>query len=268
MTETPVLTVGIPVYNEEYSIVNAVASVLNQTWPGLLEILVVDDGSTDDTHAVLSELSKEHGVIRVARHPENRGRPAARTTLMEEARGEYFAMLDADDEWYPDKLQRQFDYLAERSTETDVSGLMICGNLFHIDLDDGTEKTKDFAKAYGQREYDIRRVLKGDNTPISQVALLKTAFMRRVGAFDPMLARAQDWDFLIRFFAAGGSVEFLDGPPLAMFNFTRRGRSAKLVGECMNRVIDKHRLLYDEFAVDADMVRQSILRYIQSFEHE
>lgn len=268
MAIPPELTVGIPVYNEAYSVVTAIASVLNQTWSGTKEILIVDDGSTDDTVQVITAIAQRHKEIRLVRHLENQGRPAARSTLMNEARGEFFAMLDADDEWYPDKLVRQFSLLADLRVDgsVDPRKLMVCGNLHHIDKDTGEERVKNFAKAYGQQGYDIRRVLKGDNTPISQVALLKTDFMREIGAFDAQLARAQDWDFLIRFFDAGGQIDFVPGAPLAIFYFTRQGRNSALVSKCMEHVIAKHAALYEQFGLDRDSILSSIQGYIKSFE--
>lgn len=260
------LTVGIPVFNERFALVNAIASVVNQDWAGTFEILVVNDGSTDGTSKVLRRLSEQIPALRIVDHHRNLGRPAARSTLMSEARGRYFAMLDADDEWYPDKLSRQFAHLEARRKSRDVRNLMICGNIDHIDVDYDVKRTKNFAKGYGETGYSIQRVLKGDNTPISQLALLNTDFMRQIGPFDAELARAQDWDFLIRFFAAGGDVEFLGGAPLALFNFTKSGRSKHTIGRCMRRVIDKHQDLYRQHNVDPDAVRASIQKYVDSFE--
>ncbi|WP_339756949.1 glycosyltransferase family 2 protein [uncultured Hoeflea sp.] len=264
-----ILTVGIPVYNENFSINRALASILNQSWTGSYEILIVDDGSTDDTVQVVENLAIHYPQIRLVKHEKNMGRPVTRSTLAREARGEWFAMLDADDEWYPDKIQRQFDLIAKQQNEgNDVAKLMVCGNIHHIDRDKKTERIKNFYEGYGKAGYDLARVLKSDNTPISQLAILRTDFMREIGDFDPQLRRAQDWDFLIRFFLHGGKIEFLPNPPLAIFNFRRGGRDPDVVEQCMMAVIDKHLTAYNDASVDHREVRSSIQGYIQSFREE
>jgi len=260
------LTVGIPVFNEEERVLRAIASVVNQSWQGTYEILIVDDGSNDRTVEVILAAQKRFPAIRLVRHERNMGRPHARSTLATEARGKWFAMLDADDEWFPNKILRQFEVIEnlQRKGET-TDNLMICGNILHIDLDKGGERVKNFYEGYGKAGYDVTRVLKGDNTPISQLALMRTDFLRKVGHFDPNLRRAQDWDFLIRFFLAGGRMEFLPNPPLAIFHFRRAGRNPDVVEQCMFRVIEKHRDAYDRYGVDPNGVKSSIQAYITSF---
>lgn len=263
------LTVAIPVFNEEFAIHRSVSSVVNQEFEEPFEILIVDDGSTDRTVPTIQSLSEKVPQIRLVQHPENRGRPAARSTLAREARGEWFAMLDADDEWYPDKLARQFALIDELDRRgEDTSNLMVCGNIHHVDLDTGKERIKNFYEGYGLQGYDVARVLKGDNAPISQYALLRSDFLRAIGDFDPALRRAQDWDFLIRFFLKGGRIEFLPNPPLALFNFRRGGRDPRVVEECMMMVINKHLSCYELHCVNPDQVRASIQGYIASFRED
>jgi glycosyltransferase involved in cell wall biosynthesis len=95
---TPV-TVGIPAYNAASFIQRAVDSVRAQSWP-IAEVLVVDDGSKDDTAAAAERLG-----CRVVRHQRNKGDPGARNTLLANAATPYVAMLDADDEWLSHHLE-------------------------------------------------------------------------------------------------------------------------------------------------------------------
>ena len=97
------VSVIIPTYNYGRFLAEAIASVQRQTVQDL-EIIVVDDGSTDETPAVLSAIREPRlRSLRIA----NGGISAARNTGLELATGEYLAFLDADDRWVPDKLERQ-----------------------------------------------------------------------------------------------------------------------------------------------------------------
>src|SRR5688500_12700331 len=93
------ITVVIPAFNSARTISRAVESVLQQNWPSL-EIVAVDDGSTDDTMRVLNHLGCPN--LRVVQQA-NAGPAAARNRGVGEAKGEWVAFLDADDEWLPGK---------------------------------------------------------------------------------------------------------------------------------------------------------------------
>lgn len=99
----PRVSVIIPCYNHGRFLMDAIESVLRQTWTDL-ELIIIDDGSTDDTAAVVGRV--RDGRVRVLR-TENRGVSAARNAGLEQARGEFIAFLDADDIWEPTKLERQ-----------------------------------------------------------------------------------------------------------------------------------------------------------------
>ena len=101
----------IPTYNRSQDVVVAVQSALDQTYPAdLHEILVIDDGSTDDTAEVLARFGDR---IRYVRKP-NGGVSAARNHGIDLARGEAIAFLDSDDTWAPDKIARQVALLQAR----------------------------------------------------------------------------------------------------------------------------------------------------------
>ena len=99
------VSVVIPAYNSEAVLAECVESVLAQTAPPD-EILIVDDGSTDRTSAIAAEYSGRDARVRCIRQ-ENAGVAAARNRGIREAAGEWVAMVDADDRWLPEKLERQ-----------------------------------------------------------------------------------------------------------------------------------------------------------------
>jgi glycosyltransferase involved in cell wall biosynthesis len=104
---TPLISVVIPTYNYGHLVAVAIDSALAQTYPNV-EVIVVDDGSTDDT---IQRLLPYAGRIRVI-HQTNQGLSAARNTGIRESRGEYIAFLDSDDAFHPRKLELQCEYLA------------------------------------------------------------------------------------------------------------------------------------------------------------
>lgn len=105
----PLVSVIVPVFNRQAMIGAAVASLANQTLDDF-EIIVVDDGSTDASAEIAERAGGKR--VRVIRHGENRGIPAARNTGLEGARGKYIAWLDSDDLARPRRLERQVGFLA------------------------------------------------------------------------------------------------------------------------------------------------------------
>jgi glycosyltransferase involved in cell wall biosynthesis len=108
----PFITIAITCYNAEDTIERAVGSALAQTWPKR-EILVVDDGSTDQSISLLRNIAQMHREVRVVPHGSNRGVPEARNTLLAEAAGALIAFLDDDDESCPERLERQHRRIVE-----------------------------------------------------------------------------------------------------------------------------------------------------------
>ncbi len=110
MEESHLVSVIIPTYNSENYIIDTIASVQNQTYKNW-EILLVDDGSTDNTIAVISKLKEVDNRIEVTILDKNSGTGVARNEALRKAQGKYIAFLDADDLWKPDKLQKQIDFM-------------------------------------------------------------------------------------------------------------------------------------------------------------
>ena len=161
----------IPTYNYGQFVSNAVESALCQTWRGGVEVIVVDDGSRDDTRRRLEPYGDRIRYI----YQENRGPSAARNTGIRVARGEWVAMLDADDVWHPEKTEVQLE-VAERA-----------GGYDFIGSPDSREPMPERLP----REVEIRRLGVEDilqETPIcpSSVIVRRECF-ERVGGFDESL---------------------------------------------------------------------------------
>ena len=126
------VSVVIPSYNSEKHVINAINSVLKQTYT-VFEIIVIDDGSKDDTKQIFENIDDTR--VRYI-YQENAGASAARNKGISLAEGEFIAFLDADDEWYPEKLEKQVNILKKNPN----IGLNFCcvektdskGNFLHI----------------------------------------------------------------------------------------------------------------------------------------
>lgn len=110
MKNEPLVSVIIPTYNRKNTILASVNSVLNQTYKNI-ELIVVDDCSTDDTIDILEKINDKR--LKVIRHPKNKGQNAARNTGIKESSGEYIAHHDSDDIWHLNKLEVQMNKFQE-----------------------------------------------------------------------------------------------------------------------------------------------------------
>lgn len=181
----PSTSVIIPTYNRAGQIAAAVRSVLAQSEPPD-EVIVVDDGSTDDTAAALAPFMDR---IRYVRKP-NGGASSARNLGVLTARGEWIAFLDSDDTWHPDKLARQHACAARTSAKvcfcvsTDESGTV---------LDDLSAMDPSLPEG-GERFYQPGdcRLFRFRAHPFIQSMLATREVLMKCGLFDETLAVAED----------------------------------------------------------------------------
>ena len=190
MSRPALVSCVIPVFNGERYLCDALASVFRQTHSAM-EIIVVDDGSTDSTPRILAEMRGRITSVRQA----NAGPSAARNRGIEKARGDYVAFLDADDLWLPDKTETQLRRL-ERNP-----GLAACTSLMqNFWADDAAEE-----KAL-MEDTDAARPQPGP----SQTLVARRDAFDRVGLFDPALHHRDTQDWILRARAAGLQLERLD----------------------------------------------------------
>nr|WP_294782288.1 glycosyltransferase family 2 protein [uncultured Flavobacterium sp.] len=104
------VSIIVPTYNTEKFIRSTIESVQNQTYENW-EMILADDASADKTVSIIEEFAQKDGRIKLFKLSENRGNGFARNTALEKARGKYIAYLDADDLWFPEKLEKQIQFL-------------------------------------------------------------------------------------------------------------------------------------------------------------
>lgn len=184
----PAVSIIIPTYNRAGCLSVAINSVLEQTVQDL-ELIVVDDHSTDGTVHVLSEIRDER--VKVFRHEYNRGANAARNTGLKKASGELIALQDSDDEWHPNKLERQFHRLRQSNKRI---GAVYSGFWEKI----GTRTRYRPPIPAGKQEGNLNKEILRRNFLGFNNLLARKRDVIRAGGFDEALPVHQDWEFHIR----------------------------------------------------------------------
>jgi glycosyltransferase involved in cell wall biosynthesis len=189
------VSVVIPCYNAEAYVADAVRSALAQTHPPL-EIICVDDGSSDHTLHILRELGRGNpGLIKII-EGENEGAPVARNKGLREASGEYVEFLDSDDIMIPDKFEHQ------------ISIIESCDSL--PDLLCSVSEKRDFDKPEGGVVTDLATDLwcglLESRLGFTSANLWRRTAVEKVGGWDETLRSSQEADLMFRMIARGASV--------------------------------------------------------------
>ncbi len=184
----PRVSIVVPTYNRAATLRRAVDSVLKQTYQDF-EVVVVDDGSTDETARVLGSVDDAR-VVRL-RHAQNRGPGAARNTGIKSSRGEFIAFQDSDDEWLPQKLARQMSAIDRAPADIGA----VYSRFWRQDGQSRIVMPRDFEAPL---DGDIRRTLLRRNVVGTPVLMMRARCFSQAGLFDESLAMYEDWDLCLR----------------------------------------------------------------------
>lgn len=199
MAASPLVSVIIPAYNAGHFIAQAIESALAQT-NVRTDVLVIDDGSTDNTADVVATFGKQVKYLRQA----NGGPARARNLGLREANGDFIAFLDADDYWLSDKLQRQLACLDAQPSAAVVHTAV-------VDLQQATgERTRRGAEEFCGDCY--LRLFRGNRITLSSVVVRRNCLLD-AGGFDERIRNAsvEDYDLLLRI-AREHPFAYLDEP--------------------------------------------------------
>lgn len=237
MTAVPRVTVAIPTHNRADLLVEALESVLAQDYADR-EVLVVDNGSTDDTPRRVEPYLDRIRYVR----QENRGRAGSRNRAIAEAQGELIAFLDSDDTWLPGKLERQVAAL-----DADPGVGMVHG---HVEVVD--EHGARLGELTEQHRRTFEEVHRGGATYagyalrcmcFTSTIMIRLDLLRALGGYDEAV-ELEDLDLYLRI-ALDGRIEFLGGDPLARYRYHggQTGDAALTRGQI--QVCRKHLALLD-----------------------
>jgi succinoglycan biosynthesis protein ExoO len=210
------VSVIIPVYNSAGTLRRAVGSVFAQTLTDS-EILLVDDGSTDDSLDVARQLAASDPRVRVIALPTNRGKPHAMNVAIGQAHGSWIAVLDADDWYHPDRLET----LIAAATACGVQ-LVADNQYFHDAAADRVVRTAFSNKA--DLRLTTEAFIRGSDPSVDfnygmLKPIIRADFIRRTGlAYRENARLGEDFLYLVEFFAAGGDGLLLSRP---LYNWTQ-----------------------------------------------
>lgn len=184
----PMVSVLVPAYNAQQTVAETLRSAQRQTHADL-EIIVVDDGSTDDTASIVSQICAQDPRVVLIRQ-SNAGVAAARNTALASSTGSLIAPLDSDDLWHPQKIERQVANLLQAPDDV---GLDYC---WFVDIDASSVFTRCYASHF---EGDVfHPLILGNFIGNSSVPLIRRALLEQVGGWEPGLRAAnaqgcEDW---------------------------------------------------------------------------
>ncbi len=190
----PLVTAIIPTHNRADLLPRAIDSVLEQTWD-TIEVVVVDDASTDNTPEVLAGYKKEHSV-RIIRNENSKGAAASRNIAIEHAAGEFIAGLDDDDYWRPKRIELMMEEFEEGYSA-------VCSN----DRMDFGEKEIVWKKKPVITLNDLLFY-----NQVGNQVLTKKEYLLAVGGYDESLPSAQDYDLWIRLVHDFGPIKTAPHP--------------------------------------------------------
>ena len=183
--QKPTISVIIPTYNAAKYLNSAVKSVLNQTFKDL-ELLIIDDGSKDDTKEVIKAFDDRRLKYF---YQSNKGKSQARNNGIDKSTGQFISFLDADDYYYKNKLQYLFEFLNNNSQIGCAAG--------------GVRRISEKGRTISQKRHcdnrliTIEDLLFGNSINICST-LIRSEYVKKIKGFDIRLKRGEDWDFHFR----------------------------------------------------------------------
>jgi glycosyltransferase involved in cell wall biosynthesis len=202
----------IPAYNVERYVADTIRSVLAQTYRDF-EVIVVDDGSSDGTAAVLDSFGDKIHVVQ----QQNRGVAAARNTGLRHTTGELIAFLDADDLWLPRRLERMVDFLDVRPR---IGFATSDAFLRYEDVPSAETYYRDLVPCPRLPRPQPYWIIQ--HNFVFTMVVLRRNVLERHGCFDENLTTAEDWDLWMRFILGGEELGLLN-EPLGYYRIRKTG---------------------------------------------
>jgi glycosyltransferase involved in cell wall biosynthesis len=243
--KNPIISIIIPTYNRCNLLPRAINSVLNQSFKNF-ELIIVDDGSTDETKKIIEKYLKKNSRIKYI-YQKNSGSPAQpRNTGIKIAKGNYIAFLDHDDEWFNDKLEKQIKMYIKNNKDNKI-GLVGCGAI-SINT---KSKEKKIIKFPPSLKIKSAKALKKIIPYSCSSIMIKKSIFQEIGLFDEKMRVSDDYDMYIRISRKYRFI-FIQEP---LFNYyiheNNLSKSNSLINENMikdvQKIIKKHKKIFSKY---------------------
>jgi glycosyltransferase involved in cell wall biosynthesis len=199
----PVVSIIIPAYKAERFIGETLASIRAQTFSSW-EAIVVEDGTRDGTESIVTEFAKSVSQpVIFLRHEINQGLPATRNTAIARARGEWIALLDSDDLWMPDHLEKAVARAQASGADLVHSGVMM------FDSDSGRDDAERVPSAAALANFP-RSLFLAEYIIQPSSVLLRSELCQQVGGFNPESRYVEDRELWLRLVRRGAKFAYVD----------------------------------------------------------
>ncbi|MFD1862011.1 glycosyltransferase family 2 protein [Planococcus chinensis] len=235
------VSVVIPTYNRADLLMAAVKSLQEQTY-GNIEIIIVDDCSTDSTARMVEQIDDKRVVY--VKHEVNKGGAEARNTGVKHASGEFIGFLDSDDRWLPDKLERQLAVIkSNQEIKVVYTGIKV--------LRDNTVVKEIFPKYKGDL---LSRLIESNCIYTTSSILVNKKLFEQIGGFDSSFPSCQDWDLYLRL-AQVSQFDFVK-ETLVLYN----QHPGERISTNHRAVIDGHLQMYETYCELAQAKGKSVFQ--------
>jgi glycosyltransferase involved in cell wall biosynthesis len=186
MNNNKLVSIVIPTFNSEKTILNCINSVFNQTYQNF-EIIICDDNSTDNTREIFKKITDNR--VRIYYLDKNCGSAVARNVAMQNAKGSFFAFLDSDDEWHANKLENQIPCFSDINVGLVLSGATIIKN---------ENKRVIYIPKKDWEITSHKKLFLGEIKYLTPTIVIRRECVEKIGYMIPELRRNQDYDFFLR----------------------------------------------------------------------
>lgn len=250
--EKKLISAVITTHNRKELLIRAVMSACNQTYQNL-EIIVVDDASTDGTGEKLSEIKDSRIRYIYIRPEESKGGNYARNTGIRNAKGEYIAFLDDDDEWLPEKIEKQYVVVHDHPEVSFVA----CARIYEYDF-----KKQIKQKISDLIEGDLSQTIFTTMPYTTSAIMVNKSLLKEVGMFDEQLCFWQDYDLEIRLCQKGNVAVVKDFLLLYRVITADKGRLTNNIDgwiEAVSYIESKYKELIDKLPNEYKKKRNAMI---------